>query len=145
MNSEKNNEVKVKNLTILGSEVREPIEKIEWFDAPENVDWVSFETDELISSCPVTGQPDKYDLELIYLPQNRCIESKSLKLYLWKFKDECQFCEDLAGIIAEDIFDACKPKKVIVRLFQNRRGGLDLSAQASKAIPEYEDVYPHIN
>ncbi|MFW6238879.1 MAG: preQ(1) synthase [Halanaerobiales bacterium] len=130
------------NLTVLGNEVREPIDQVEWFKAPEDMDWVKFETDELLSNCPVTGQPDKYDLKLIYLPHERCIESKSLKLYLWKFRDESHFCEELAHIIVSEIFTVCKPKKVIVRLDQNRRGGLDLSAQASKSLPAYEDIYP---
>ena len=144
MNNHNNDDIenKTKDLTVLGNEVREPIDKLEYFAAPDDIDWVTFETDELLSNCPVTGQPDKYDLELTYLPQNRCIESKSLKLYLWKFRDETHFCEDLAHIIAQDVFETCEPGKVIIRLYQNRRGGLDLSTQASIALPEYENIKP---
>jgi len=143
-NNTKNSEKSTEDLSILGSEVREPVNKVECFQAPEDIDWISFETDELLSNCPVTGQPDKYDLELIYLPQNKCIESKSLKLYLWKFRDEKHFAENLASIIAKDIFEVCEPKKVIIRLYQNRRGGLELSTQASKAVDGYETVFPDV-
>ena len=88
-------------LTVLGQTVRHPIEHVEVFPAPANVTIVKFTTDELASMCPVTQQPDISTLVIEYVPQEFCIESKSLKLYLWGFRDRAVFAEALAAEIAE--------------------------------------------
>lgn len=62
-------------LTMLGHDVREPIRRLECFQAPERVSWVTFETDEVTSMCPVTGQPDFSRVEIGYQPVDRCIET----------------------------------------------------------------------
>ena len=96
-------------LTVLGRTVRSPIDHLECFDAPEHVSVVRFSTQEVMSLCPVTGQPDLSALVLEYRPDTRCIESKSLKLYLWSFRDRKVFCEALAAEIAGEVVRSADP------------------------------------
>lgn len=119
-------------LTVLGQTVRHPIEHLECFDAPEHVSSVRFSTDEVMSLCPVTGQPDLSSLVIDYQPDRRCIESKSLKLYLWSFRDRKVFCEALAAEIAEEVVRAADPHEVRVTLTQHPRGGIVIEATATR-------------
>lgn len=118
-------------LTVLGSTVRESIEHVEVFPAPANVDIVRFTTDELSSMCPVTKQPDLSHVVIEYQPLDWCVESKSLKLYLWNFRDRAVFAEALAAEIAGEIMHSAKPRKVTVTLTQRPRGGIEVQAVAS--------------
>ncbi|GDX27436.1 hypothetical protein LBMAG12_18100 [Actinomycetes bacterium] len=118
-------------LTVLGSTVRESIEHVEVFPAPANVDIVRFTTDELSSMCPVTKQPDLSHVVIEYQPLDWCVESKSLKLYLWNFRDRAVFAEALAAEIADEIMHSAKPRKVTVTLTQRPRGGIEVQAVAS--------------
>lgn len=74
--------------------------------------------------CPVTGQPDFSSVEIDYDPDQLCIESKSLKLYLWSFRDRAAFAEALAAEIAAEVHRAAAPKRVKVVVTQNVRGGI---------------------
>lgn len=114
----------------LGKDVREPSRKIEVFDKPTGVQTVSLESDEFTSLCPVTGQPDFQTVIIEYMPNDFCIESKSLKLYLWSFREEGVFCEALASRIAHDVFTACQPHWCNVTVIQKPRGGIRITAQA---------------
>ena len=87
---------------------------------------VEFTTNELTATCPITGQPDFYELKLSYRPKGFLIESKSLKLYLWGFRDRGIFAEDLAATLLEDLFGACDPREMTVDLTQQVRGGLKI-------------------
>jgi 7-cyano-7-deazaguanine reductase len=117
-------------LSVLGQTVRHPIEHVEVFPAPANVTIVKFTTDELASMCPVTQQPDISTLVIEYVPQEFCIESKSLKLYLWGFRDRAVFAEALAAEIAEEIMATARPETVRVVLTQRPRGGIEVEAVA---------------
>ena len=119
-------------LTVLGQTVRHAIDHLECFDAPEHVTTVRFTTDEVMSVCPVTGQPDISSLVLDYRPDRRCIESKSLKLYLWSFRDRKVFCEALAAEIAGEVLRAAEPHEVTVTLRQQPRGGIVIEAVATR-------------
>ncbi len=119
-------------LTVLGQTVRHPIDRLECFDAPEHVSVVRFTTHEVMSMCPVTGQPDLSSLVIEYRPDARCIESKSLKLYLWSFRDRKVFCEALAAEIAEEVVRAADPHEVSVTLTQQPRGGIVIEATATR-------------
>jgi 7-cyano-7-deazaguanine reductase len=121
-----------RNLTVLGQTVRHAIDHLECFDAPEHVSTVRFSTDEVMSVCPVTEQPDISSLVLEYRPDQRCIESKSLKLYLWSFRDRKVFCEALAAEIAGEVVRAADPHEVTVTLTQQPRGGIVIEAVASR-------------
>lgn len=118
------------DLTILGKPVMEPIRKLETFHAPDDIQVVSLTSNELTSLCPITGQPDFSTVEIEYAPDGHCIESKSLKLYLWAFREEGHFCEALASRIANDVFDATKPLWCQVTVRQNIRGGISICATA---------------
>lgn len=117
-------------LTVLGATVREAIAHVEVFPAPANVSVVSFTTDELASMCPVTRQPDLSHLVIEYQPRSWCVESKSLKLYLWSFRDRAVFAEALAAEIAGEIMDTAQPSGVRVTLTQRPRGGIEVRAVA---------------
>lgn len=114
----------------LGKTVREPSRLLETFPKPEGVQTVVMESDEVTSLCPVTGQPDWETVTIEYAPDQSCIESKSLKLYLWSFRQEGVFCEALAAQIAKDIGNACRPHWVEVVVAQKPRGGVKLVAKA---------------
>jgi len=115
-------------LTILGSTVRHPVEHVQVFAAPANVTSVRFTNDELNSMCPVTEQPDLSHVVIEYVPDQWCVESKSLKLYLWGFRERAVFAEALAAEIAEEIMVSAKPKNVKVTLTQRPRGGIEVQA-----------------
>jgi 7-cyano-7-deazaguanine reductase len=117
-------------LTVLGHTVREPIAHVEVFAAPEHVTTVRFKSEELASLCPVTQQPDLSSVEIEYAPGEWCVESKSLKLYLWSFRDRAVFAEALAAEIAGEIMTTAAPRRVTVRLTQRPRGGIEVSAIA---------------
>ena len=117
-------------LTILGGQVRGPVDHLETFAAPNACTRVRFTTDEVTSVCPVTGQPDFSSVEIDYEPNLRCVESKSLKLYLWSFRDQPVFCEQLAVDIAAEVHRAAEPIKVKVIVTQHVRGGIVTEATA---------------
>ena len=117
-------------LTVLGQTVRHPIEHVEVFPAPANVTVVRFTTDEVASVCPVTRQPDLARIVIEYAPAEWCIESKSLKLYLWGFRDREVFAEALAAEIAAEVMTTAKPQRVTVSLTQRPRGGIEVEAVA---------------
>ena len=118
------------SLTILGGTVRHAVDHVECFPAPDHVTAVRFTTDELGSVCPVTGQPDLSHVVIEYVPQGHCVESKSLKLYLWSFRDRAVFAEALAAEIAAEIMATARPHAVTVTLTQRPRGGIEVQAVA---------------
>ena len=117
-------------LTVLGHTVRHPIEHVEVFPAPANVTVVRFTTDEVASMCPVTQQPDLSRVVIEYGPAESCVESKSLKLYLWGFRDREVFAEALAAEIATEVMHTARPHWVTVTLTQRPRGGIEVQAVA---------------
>ena len=120
-------------LTILGNTVRHAVEHVEVFPAPAHVTLVTFTNDELASMCPVTQQPDLSTVVIEYVPAAWCIESKSLKLYLWGFRDRAVFAEALAAEIAGEVMLSAAPQHVRVTLTQRPRGGIEVKAVAELA------------
>ncbi len=114
----------------LGKTMNQPSKELETFPAPAHVTLVTFTSDELTSFCPVTEQPDFNTVQIEYQPRNLCVESKSLKLYLWTFREERIFGEGLADQIAQDIFNKLQPHACKVTLIQTIRGGLQMTAVA---------------
>jgi 7-cyano-7-deazaguanine reductase len=106
--------------------------KQEAFPAPD-VQVVVMTAHEFTAICPRTGQPDFGSVRIEYTPDQRCLESKALKFYLWSFRDEGAFCEDLAARIADDVVYAIGPQRVTVEVFQNVRGGISLMAKAERS------------
>jgi 7-cyano-7-deazaguanine reductase len=118
------------DLTVLGREVRGPVDHLDTFAAPPTCTRVRFTSNELTSVCPITGQPDFSTVEIDYEPNLRCVESKSLKLYLWSFRDRPAFCEQLAADIAAEVHRAADPLHVRVTVTQHTRGGIVTEATA---------------
>ena len=74
--------------------------------------------------CPMTGQPDFATYRIAYAPGPRLVELKSLKLYLWSFRDEGHFHEDVTNIILNDLVEALAPRRMTVVGEYNPRGGI---------------------
>ena len=118
------------NNRVLGHETRGPInaeqlDTVSWNHGDTDAT-VEFSTDELTAICPVTGQPDFYELKLTYRPGTRLLESKAMKLYLWGFRDKGMFAEDMAATLLKDFVAACNPAEMTVDLTQQVRGGLKI-------------------
>lgn len=122
-----------RELTLLGATVRHAVDHVEVFPAPAHVTSVRMTNDELTSMCPVTGQPDLATVEITYRPDRWCVESKSLKLYLWGFRDRAVFVEQLAAEIAEEIALSVEPHDVRVVVTQRPRGGIEVQATAERS------------
>ena len=97
---------------------------------PERSYTVTFETEEFTSLCPMTGQPDFGSITISYVPGPRCIESKSLKLYLFSYRSEPSFMETLTNLIIDDLVAACQPKKMAVIGDFKPRGGIGIVVEA---------------
>jgi 7-cyano-7-deazaguanine reductase len=123
------------DLTLLGQPTRGPVEHVETFPAPPGCTRVVFTSDEVASLCPVTRQPDLSSVRIDYVPDERCIESKSLKLFLWGFRDRHVFAEALAVEIADEILATALPRRVTVTLTQRPRGGITVEAVAERTRP----------
>ncbi len=121
-----------KEFKFLGTKESKPSKVLDVFSCPPNISLVKFESEELTNFCPVTHQPDFYQVSIEFAPDSLCIESKSLKLYLWSFREEAVFAEGLASTIADDVFKAISPFWCKVILNQNVRGGIQLSVTAEK-------------
>ena len=128
------NEDGLKHLRPGGTEYRTQIapELIDAFPNPrKNRSYeIRFVTDEVTSLCPVTGQPDFYTVDVTYIPADRCIESKSLKLYLFSFRNSGLFAEDMANRVLEDLAGACSPRWMRVVCRMKPRGGIALTVTA---------------
>jgi len=85
---------------------------------------VTFDAPEFTCLCPLTGQPDFAHFTIEYIPDERCVELKSLKLYLWSFRDEGAFHEDVTNRILNDIVAAINPRWAKIVGDWNVRGGI---------------------
>jgi 7-cyano-7-deazaguanine reductase len=113
----------------LGHAGSEAYTGLETFPNP-GVAEVELESDELTAVCPITAQPDFYVATIAYRPDALCLESKSLKLYLARYREQGAFCEALAVQIRDDVAEALRlePGSVHVRLRQKARGGITITA-----------------
>ena len=81
--------------------------------------------------CPMTGQPDFASFTITYSPGPKIIELKSLKLYLWSFRDEGHFHEDVTNRVLDDLVDALEPRTMSVVSLWNVRGGITTTVRVS--------------
>jgi 7-cyano-7-deazaguanine reductase len=127
-------------LTLLGrSEVKLPASpaeaRLETFPNPARRNYrIHFETDDFTSVCPITGQPDFARIDIDYVPNRLCVESKSLKFYLASYRNERAFNEAVTNRILDDFVKACGPREAIVTAQFSARGGIALTVRA-----EYPD------
>ena len=103
-----------------------PSKEIETFVNPKiDSDYsIKITLPEFTCLCPKTGQPDFAKLFLEYIPDQKCIELKSLKLYMWSFRDEGAFHEAITNQILDDLVNAANPKYMKLKAVFNVRGGV---------------------
>ena len=92
--------------------------------APERDYRIHMEIPEFTCLCPMTGQPDFATIRIRYVPDGKCVELKSLKLYLWSFRDEGTFHEAVTNRIADDLIAALDPRYIYVEGDFYVRGGI---------------------
>ena len=88
-------------------------------------------TPEFTSVCPITGQPDFATVTIVYVPGPSIVELKSLKLYLWSWRDEGAFHEDVTNRILDDLVAAISPRRMTVTTEWRVRGGITTTVEAS--------------
>ncbi len=92
---------------------------------------IVFDCPEFTCVCPMTGQPDFATLRIRYVPDALCVELKSLKLYLWSFRDEGHFHEAVTNQVLDDLVAAIAPRRMTVTGEFNVRGGITTTVTAS--------------
>ena len=109
---------------------------------PGNDYFVKFNCPEFTSLCPMTGQPDFATIYISYVPDMKLVESKSLKLYLFSFRNHGDFHEDCVNIIMKDLIKLMEPKYIEVWGKFTPRGGLSIDPYANYGKPgtEWEEV-----
>ena len=109
---------------------------------PENDYWVKFNNPEFTSLCPITGQPDFATIYISYMPGPKLVESKSLKIYLFSFRNHGAFHEDCVNIIMKDLIRLMNPKYIEVWGKFLPRGGLSIYPYTNYGSPgtRYEEM-----
>ncbi len=101
----------------------------------ENDYWVQFNCPEFTTLCPITGQPDFAEIKIMYIPDERMVESKSLKLYLFSFRNHGDFHEDSVNVIMKDLVKLMHPKYIEVLGLFVPRGGISIYPYANYGKP----------
>ena len=111
----------------------QPSKDLEWFPNPRpgREYEIRFEAPEFTCLCPKTGQPDFATIRIRYSPRERCVELKSLKLYLWSFRDEGHFHEDVTNRILDDLVALTDPLRMTVEGDFYVRGGIHTVVEVS--------------
>jgi len=116
-----------KNLTKLGNKpTAEASKTLEVFPNPnpERDYHIKIDSPEFTCLCPKTGQPDFAEIKINYIPDELCVELKSLKLYYWSFRDEGHFHEQVTNMMASDLIEAMNPRYLKITAIFNVRGGV---------------------
>lgn len=121
----------------LGKAVTEPIDTLDLIEWKGQRILVRLDCSEFTSLCPVTGQPDFAELEIEYVPDRHLAETKSVKLYLWKYRDARAFNETLVDTIATDLFGQLKPLWLRITGRFHPRGGIRVTAVAERGNTEH--------
>lgn len=109
---------------------------------PDKDYWVKFNCPEFTSLCPITGQPDFATITIAYVPERRMVESKSLKLYLFSFRNHGDFHEDVVNIILKDLVRLMEPRYIEVWGKFLPRGGISIDPYTNYGKPgtKYETL-----
>jgi 7-cyano-7-deazaguanine reductase len=97
---------------------------------PEREYEIRFDCPEFTCLCPMTGQPDFATIKIRYVPNELCVELKSLKLYLWSYRNEGAFHEAVTNQILDDLVAALKPRRIVVEGDFLVRGGIHTTVEA---------------
>ena len=116
-----------------------PSKTIETFPnpVPERDYTIRIDVPEFTCLCPKTGQPDFATFEIEYIPDSSCIELKSLKLYMWSYREEGAFHEAVTNTILSDLAKACEPRFMRVRGIFNVRGGIYTTVVVEHRKPDW--------
>ena len=132
---------KKENLKLLGNDTHyldqyapEVLETFENMNK-ENDYWVQFNCPEFTTLCPITGQPDFAEIKIAYITNERMVESKSLKLYLFSFRNHGDFHEDSVNVIMKDFIRLMQPKYIEVLGLFVPRGGISIYPYANYGQP----------
>lgn len=141
------NEKELEGVTLLGNQgTKYPTdyapELLETFENkhPENEYVVTLDCPEFTTLCPKTGQPDFGHIIISYIPRYRMVESKSLKLYLFSFRNHGDFHEDVVNIIMKDLIKLMDPKYIEVRGYFMPRGGISIHPFANYGDEKHEGM-----
>lgn len=107
---------------------------------PDNDYVVTFNCPEFTTLCPKTGQPDFGHIYITYIPRERMVESKSLKLYLFSFRNHGDFHEDCVNIIMKDLWRLMDPKYIEVKGIFMPRGGISIYPFANMGDADHQDL-----
>lgn len=121
----------LKNLSLLGQKAQ-PSKKMEAFPNhnPDRYYKVTLETNEFTCLCPMTGQPDFATIRVDYVPDEKVVESKSFKLYLWSYRNEGAFHEHVVNTVLDDLVKTLDPHYIRVTGMFNIRGGIGITVEA---------------
>ncbi len=119
-----------------------PSKQLETFPNPypDREYTIEFTCPEFTCVCPRTGQPDFATLRITYVPDKTCVELKSLKLYLWSYRDEGHFHEAVTNKILDDLVAATRPKRMKIVGDFNVRGGIHTVVTAEYVAPKAEET-----
>jgi 7-cyano-7-deazaguanine reductase len=122
----------------------QPSKELETFENPQpGRDYtIRIEIPEFTCLCPKTGQPDFATLNLEYVPNERCVELKALKLYVWSFRDEGAFHEDVTNRILDDLVRATRPRFMRLSADFNVRGGIYTTVVVEHRAKDWEPATP---
>jgi len=109
---------------------------------PERDYTIRIRVPEFTCLCPKTGQPDFATLHLEYVPDRRCVELKSLKLYVWSYREQGAFHEAVTNRILDDLAQACRPRFMRLRAEFNVRGGIYTTVVAEHRAPDWTPAAP---
>jgi len=122
----------------------QPTKELETFDnpTPERDYTIRIDVPEFTCLCPKTGQPDFATLKIEYVPERLCVELKSLKLYVWSFREEGAFHEAVTNRILDDLVRATQPRFMRLTADFNVRGGIYTSVVAEHRDPAWQAPPP---
>ncbi len=122
----------------------QPSRQLETFDnpTPERDYTIRMRIPEFTCLCPKTGQPDFATLHLEYVPEGTCVELKSLKLYIWSYRDTGAFHEAVTNRILQDLVDATTPRFMRLSAEFWMRGGIDTTVVAEHRAPGWAPAAP---
>ena len=147
MSNVSRNEAELEGVTLLGNQNTKYADDyapgvLETFvnKHPDNDYVVTFDAYEFTSKCPKTGQPDFAKVVISYIPREKMVESKSLKLYLFSFRNHGDFHEDCMNIIAKDLIKLMDPKYLEVRGIFSPRGGISIYPFVNYVAPDCSNL-----
>lgn len=122
----------------------QPSKELETFanPSPERAYTIRIRVPEFTCLCPKTGQPDFATLSIDYVPNQRCVELKSLKLYIWSYRNEGAFHEAVTNQILDDLVRACEPYFVRLSADFNVRGGIYTTVVVEHRDPDWSPPAP---